>query len=103
MYEFQVAICDDEEVHIDHEIAAYPSGEYGTMEGVVQFVSADLKAQSETGSAYYEVETTIDDTVLMNEEGEEVQLKTGMLCEVKIIVEQKSALRYMLEKINLMD
>lgn len=88
---------------VKYEIAAYPSSEYGTMEGTVEFVSADLKTQSETGSAYYMVETSIDDANLMNEAGEEAHLKTGMLCEVKVVVDEKSVLRYMLEKIKLVD
>lgn len=92
-----------EDMLVKYEIAAYPSSEYGTLAGEVQFVSADLKAANETGSAYYVVDTTIDDTDLYNESGEKMNLKMGMLCEVKIVVEQKSVLRYLLEKIKLMD
>ncbi len=92
-----------ENMPVKYEIAAYPSSEYGILAGEVQFVSADLKAASDTGSAYYVVDTTIDDTDLYNKSGEKMQLKTGMLCEVKIIVEQKSVLRYLLEKIKLLD
>lgn len=35
--------------------------------------------------------------------GEKLDLKLGMYCETKIIVEQKSVLRFLLEKINLVD
>lgn len=92
-----------EDMPVKYEIAAYPSSEYGSLAGEVQFVSADLKAADKTGSAYYVVDTTIDDTDLYNESGEKLELKMGMLCEVKIVVEQKSILRYLLEKIRLID
>lgn len=46
------------------------------------------------------VEATIDETDFYNQNGESVDLKPGMLCEAKIIVEQKSVLNYLLEKIN---
>ncbi len=92
-----------EAMPVKYEIAAYPSSEYGTLTGEVEFVSADLKAANETGSAYYVVNTTIDDAELYNASGEKLQLKMGMLCEVKIVVEQKSVLRYLLEKIKLID
>lgn len=92
-----------EAMPVKYEIAAYPSSEYGTLTGEVEFVSADLKAANETGSAYYVVNTTIDDADLYNASGEKLQLKMGMLCEVKIVVEQKSVLRYLLEKIKFID
>lgn len=92
-----------EDMAVKYKIAAYPSSEYGTLTGEVSFVSSDLKASGDNGSAYYMVETSIDDTNLLNEDGEKVQLKVGMLCETKIIVEQKSVLRCLLEKIKLLD
>lgn len=91
------------DMEVKYEVAAYPSSEYGTMTGNVEFVSADLKANSQDGSAYYVVETSIDDTNLYNKTGEKLDLKVGMYCETKIIVEQKSVLRFLLEKIHLVD
>lgn len=91
------------ELEVKYEIAAYPSNEYGVMTGNVEFVSADLRTDNEKGSAYYIVETSIDDTQLYNKEGEKLNLKVGMYCETKIIVERKSVLRFLLEKIHLMD
>lgn len=91
------------DMEVKYEVAAYPSSEYGTMTGNVEFVSADLKANSQDGSAYYVVETSIDNGKLYNKVGEKLDLKLGMYCETKIIVEQKSVLRFLLEKINLVD
>lgn len=88
---------------VKYEVAAYPSSEYGSMTGEVEFVSADLKANSEDGSAYYVVETSIDSTNLYNKNGDKMDLKIGMQCETKIIVEQKSVLKTLLQKINLLD
>lgn len=90
-------------MEVKYEVAAYPSSEYGTMTGEVEFVSADLKANREDGSAYYVVETSIDSMNLYNETGDKLDLKVGMYCETKIIVEQKSILKILLQKINLLD
>lgn len=92
-----------EDMTVKYAIAAYPASEYGILMGQVEFVSADLKAADDTGSAYYMVDSTIDDTDLYNASGEKMQLKSGMRCETKIVVEKKSVLRYLLEKIKLMD
>jgi len=91
------------DMSVKYEVAAYPSSEYGSMTGEVEFVSADLKANSEDGSAYYVVETSIDSTNLYNKNGDKMDLKVGMQCETKIIVEQKSVLKMLLQKINLLD
>lgn len=87
-----------EGMKVTYEIAAYPTREYGTLEGEVTFVSADLKVNN-SGSAYYVVETSVDTTELCNSMGEELLLKIGMLCETKIVVEDKSVLTFLMEKV----
>ncbi len=88
----------EEGMKVTYEIAAYPSREYGTMMGEVTFVSADLKVNN-NGSAYYVVETSVNSEELRNRMGEEAALKVGMLCETKIVVEEKSVLEVLVEKL----
>ena len=92
-----------EGMDVTYEIAAYPSREYGTMRGTVEFVSADLKVNSGDGSAYYVVETSIMEETLRNRIGHQTSLKVGMLCETKVVIEDKSVLAYLLEKLNFFD
>lgn len=87
-----------EGMEVTYEIAAYPSREYGTLKGTVTFVSPDLKVNN-NGSAYYVVETSIEASELRNSVGEEATLKVGMLCETKVVVEEKSVLEVLIEKI----
>lgn len=87
-----------EGMEVTYEIAAYPSREYGTMRGDVMFVSADLKVNN-SGSAYYMVETSVDAGQLYNQQGEEGSLRVGMLCETKIVIEKKSVLEILVEKL----
>ena len=87
-----------EGMDVTYEIAAYPSREYGTMRGKVTFVSADLKVHN-NGSACYVVETSVGADRLYNLKGEEAALKVGMLCETKIVIERKSVLTVLLEKL----
>lgn len=87
-----------EGMDVTYEIAAYPSREYGTMKGKVTFVSADLKVNN-NGSAYYLVETSVDASKLHNAAGEEAVLKVGMLCETKVVVEEKRVLEVLVEKL----
>ena len=41
--------------------------------------------------------------VVKNKEGEEAVLINGMACQAKIVVDEKSVLTYLIEKIDLMD
>lgn len=85
------------------EIAAYPSSEYGMLEGVIDTVSKDIKADSSTGSAYYLVKVCCDKTELYNKDGKAVTVINGMACQAKIITDEQSVLRYVLDKIDLID
>lgn len=87
-----------EGMDVTYEIAAYPSREYGTMKGKVTFVSADLKVNN-NGSAYYMVETSINEDELFNNLGEKTELKVGMMCETKIVIEEKRVLEILIDKI----
>ena len=86
-----------EGMEVTYEIAAYPSREYGTMTGKVTFVSADIKV-NDSGNAYYLMETTVDLGELRDRNDEDVELKVGMLCETKVVIESKSVLSILLEK-----
>ena len=85
------------------EIAAYPASEYGMLVGTVDVVSKDIKVDSSTGSAYYLVKVCCEQTKLYNKEGKSVDVINGMACQAKIITDEQSAIRYVLNKIDLVD
>lgn len=84
---------------VKYEIPAYPSSEYGRIEGRIQKISKDMKVNQENGSGYYEIEATI------SYEGGRgtVEFMQGMALESKLVTEQKSLLIFLLEKIDLLD
>lgn len=88
---------------IKYEVASYPQTEdYGIFEGEVTSVSKDIKVNSETGMSYYEVEATI--TARGGADGkEEPEFIQGMAVQAKLVTGKESVLRYLLEKIDLVD
>lgn len=82
--------------NIRYEIAAYPSSEYGTIEGTVTKISKDIKVNKDNGKGYYAVEATIQGT-------DGAELIQGMAVEAKLITEKKSIMKILLEKIDLLD
>ncbi len=88
--------------NVKFEIAAYPSGEYGYFTGVIDNIAKDITVDN-SGSSFYLVKAKCDKITVMNEKEEEGTIMNGMVCQAKIIVEKKSVLNYLLEKIKLFD
>lgn len=88
---------------VKFEIVAYPSDEYGYFTGKVESIAKDIALDQSTGYAYYLVKVSCDNMTVKNKEGEEASLINGMACQAKIVVDEKSVLTYLLEKIDLVD
>lgn len=88
---------------VKFEIAAYPSSEYGFITGEIETIAKDIKVDQTSGSAYYPVKVKCEKTTLSNKEGKTGEVKNGMACQAKIVVDKKNVLTYLLEKINLLD
>lgn len=92
-------ITEDMDVKVN--IYAYPNSEYGYVTGKIIKVSNDIKVNSQTGQAYYQVEAELDTEGFYDKDGNKLDMKAGMSCEAKIITEDKSILKYVLEKLSL--
>lgn len=88
---------------VKFEIAAYPSSEYGYFTGIIDTIAKDIKVDSNSGVSYYPVRVKCEKTTVMNRQGDKGTIMNGMICQAKIIVEEKSVFRYLMEKINLLD
>lgn len=86
----------EEGTNVKFEIGAYPSSEYGQPTGVITKISEDLKVNQDTGKGYYLVEATI----ILPDSDKKMELKQGMAVEAKVIVGQKSVMRFLLEKLD---
>ena len=88
---------------IRYDVAPYSQTEgYGIFEGEVTSVSKDIKVNKDTGTGCYEAEATI--TVRGSAKGEKTaEFIQGMAVRAKLVTGEKSVLRYLLEKISLMD
>ena len=87
---------------VKFNILAYPNTEYGYVTGIITKVSSDIKVDSQSGMAYYLVESTLDTSGIYEKEGTKIEIKAGMSCEAKIITEQKRIITYVLEKLELL-
>ena len=93
----------EEGQQVKFEIAAYPTSEYGYVTGTIDTISKDIKVDPNSGSAYYVAKVKCDSMELVNKNGEIGSIMNGMACQAKIIVGRQCVLRYLLEKIQLVD
>lgn len=82
------------------EIPAYPSSEYGYFMGTIDTISKDIKVD-QLGSAYYVVKVRCVTTTVTNKKGDAGSIKNGMICQAKVVTDEQSVFKYLLEKINL--
>ena len=88
---------------VKYNFAALPSKEYGEMRGTISNISEDALSNQSSGQSYYIVEATVPETKLFSHDGKQGDIKVGMICEANIITKQKSIIRFLLEKIDLLD
>lgn len=88
---------------VKYHFQALPNREYENLTGTITKMSVDAQMDQQTGQSYYLVEATLNEKMAFNYKGEGADVKTGMLCEAQIITDKKSILRFLLEKINLLD
>lgn len=85
------------------ELASLPGSEYGYINSKLENISSDAKINQEEGVSYYTAECPINKTTLINKNKEIVNIKNGMLAEVRIVNREVSYFRYFLEKIDILD
>lgn len=81
------------------EIPAYPSNEYGFIDSKITNISKETKVDENTGQSFYIAKSIIE----KNKVNKKINLNSGMITQVKIVVDEKTVIKYILEKINLWD
>ena len=84
-----------------YNLAADPGSQYGILKGQVTSISKDVLTRDGNYSGYYLVEASIENKTLKDKDGNRGQLAVGMEAEAKIVTQEKSIIRYLLEKIDL--
>lgn len=86
---------------VRYNIAAFPSSQYGVVNGVVTKVGSDVMLKDGQFSGFFLVEADIENGTLIDKDGNTGNISIGMQTEVKIVTQKKSIIRYLLEKLDL--
>ncbi len=88
---------------IKYNFQALPYREYGQLTGYITKISTDTRTDEATGQSYYTLEAALNQNLAYDYKGKESEIKVGMLCEAQVITDKKTILRFLLEKIDLLD
>ncbi len=86
---------------VRYNLSALPSNQYGLVEGTITKISSDTLVQDGQYSGYYLVEGSIPMEHLTDKDGNAGDIAIGMQLDAKIVTQEKTIIRYLLEKINL--
>lgn len=109
LYKVQIYVNNADVANIEegntvrYNIAALPNNQYETVRGTVTSISTDTMIQDGQYSGFYLVECTIDKNTVKDQKGNTGTITTGMQVEAKIVTQEKTIMRYLLEKIDIFD
>ena len=87
---------------IKFKFLALPYQEYGMVDGFVSKISADSRINGQTGESFYIVEAILENKPIKSYRGADENIRVGMAVEGRLISDQKTILRWLLEKLNFM-
>ena len=104
--ELQVSNRDIANVKLNQQIKikflALPYQEYGMADGFISYITADSQVNPQTGESFYIIEAILENKPIKSNRGVDENIRVGMAVEGRIISDQKTVLRWLLEQLNFM-
>lgn len=88
---------------VKFEVAAFPSSEYGYFKGTILSISKDIKVDQNSGNSYYLAKVSCESTTIKNKAGKKGDIKNGMACQAKVVVERQTIWQYLMKKLDFWD
>lgn len=85
---------------VEYVIAVAPNIDFGKIYGVITEISQDSFVDQASGQKYYKALATLPFAKLTDKDGQERNLKNGMLVEIHAITGHKKIITWLLEKLN---
>lgn len=82
--------------NINYRFTALPQSEYGILTGEIKKISQDITSDINIKGAYI-IEGSLNNYNITNKDGEDIDLMSGMFCEVRIITGEEKILDYLLK------
>lgn len=85
---------------VKYRLSAFPYFEYKGAEGIITSIDPDIRASQEGKGIYYSVYADIDRIFFSNRHGDTFPIRAGLETDVRIVMERKSILYFLLKKLD---
>lgn len=85
---------------VKYRLSAFPYFEYKGAEGVIISVDPDIRTSSDGKYAYYSVYAEIDRINFSNRHGETFPIRSGLETDVRIVMDRKPIVYFILKKLD---
>lgn len=97
--EYEIVNIEIDQV-VEYSFSGISSTDFGKTYGKILSVSADSFVNQTNGQKYYKATASIEETQLENSDGNIVNIKVGMIAEIRAIVGTQSVVSWLLDKLN---
>lgn len=85
---------------VKYRLSAFPYFEYKGAEGFITSIDPDIRALEENGGIYYSVYADIDRVNFSNRQGDSFPIRAGLETDVRIVLERKPIIYFILKKLD---
>ena len=85
---------------VKYRLSAFPYFEYKGAEGFITSIDPDIRALEENGGIFYSVYADIDRVNFSNRQGDSFPIRAGLETDVRIVLERKPIIYFILKKLD---
>lgn len=85
---------------VKYRLSAFPYFEYRGAEGVITSVDPDIRTTTEGNNVFYSVYADIDRINFSNRQGETFSIRVGLETDVRIVMDRKPIIYFILKKLD---
>lgn len=85
---------------VKYRLSAFPFFEYSGAEGYITSIDPDIRTSSDNRSMYYSAYGDIDRIEFSNRHGDTFPIRAGLETDVRIVMERKTILYFLLKKLD---
>lgn len=85
---------------VKYRLSAFPFFEYSGAEGYITSIDPDIRTASDNRSTFYSAYADIDRIEFSNRHGDTFPIRAGLETDVRIVMERKTILYFLLKKLD---
>ena len=85
---------------VKYRLSAFPFYEYQGADGIITSIDPDIRNSPDGKNVFYSVYADINRIVFSNRRGEKFPIRAGLETDVRIVLDRKPIIFYLLKKLD---